>query len=136
MKRAGIGKTIANPTVFLDGIIDGNGGMANNMTDSLLQSKCKDQHFAEVTDCLKQIVAMGSQFMLGAMMGIMPENTTSYASKEEECQFVQAQVHMSLAQLKKESLTSKNRMNVITKGSRKARTVLSPKFHQSGISLQ
>ena len=103
MERAGIGITSANP-IFLDGINDGNGGMgaADNPTGSLLGSKSEDQHFAEVMDCLKQIVTMGSQFMLGAMMGITPENTSLYASEDKKCQFVQAQVCMRLAQLKKD----------------------------------
>ena len=55
-----------------------------------------------MTDCLKQIVAMGSQFMLGAMMGITLENASSYASEDEKRQFVQAQVRMRLAQLEKD----------------------------------
>ena len=103
MERARIGITSANPIV-LDGVNDGNDSMgaADNPTGSLLGSKSKDQHFAKVMDCLKQIVAMGSQFMLGAMMGITPENASSYASEDEKHQFVQAQVCMHLAQLKKD----------------------------------
>ena len=68
LKKAGTNRSNNNSNVIDvtgDNSGSGNSGRTRNKTDVL----------GDLSGSLKQFVEMGSQFMMGAMMGISPENT-------------------------------------------------------------
>ena len=97
LKKAGTNQTNENSNVIdITGDNSGNGNSSRtrNKTDVL----------GDLSGSLKQFVEMGSQFMMGAMMGISPENTESYVSDEQKREFASMQMRMQLARMEEKAI--------------------------------